>query len=188
MKNSIKYKIMVMALFVLLITVFFIVETYALFETNANGNGELEIGKWVILLNNNDVTETRTITLNDLVYVNGTHTENGYFAPGSQAYFDLEIDASNSDVSIAYQLDIDDSALDEYPNIYFTATNLDSGDTSNTDSYNGLIRLSDSNRVHNIKITLMWDNQLEYDESDTSLIDKDLEFTITANFIQSIAE
>ena len=60
--------------------------------------------------------------------------------------------------------------------------------TVNASSYSGLIRLSDSNKVDNIRINLVWDNNLEYDESDTELIGSEFEFPITANFIQSIAE
>ena len=182
------YKIAVLGLFVLLITVFVTVETYALFETDASGDSELDIGDWVILLNNNDVTLAQTISINNFNYVNGSHTQSGYFAPGSQAYFDLVIDASDCQVSMAYQLDIDDSPLDDYPNIYFTVTDLDNNQTTTTSTYNGLIRLSDANKLHHVRINLVWANQLQYDESDTSLIDGELEFTITANFIQSIAE
>ena len=188
MKNKTNYKLFIIAIFVLLITTFLIVETYALFETDATGEKEIDIGKWTILLNGNDVVETKTITINDFVYNNGQHTENGYFAPGTSAYFDLIIDASSSDVSVSYQLEIDDSVLEEYPNIYFNVTDLDSNETVNTTNYEGLIRLSDSSKVDHIRINLVWDNQSQYDESDTSLIDGELEFPITANFIQSIAE
>lgn len=182
------YKIAIVGLFVLLLTIFVTVETYALFETNANGDTEFDIGNWVILLNNEDVKLTNTISIDNFTYVNGSHTQSGYFAPGSQAYFDLVIDASASDVSMAYQLDIDDTALADHPNIYFSVTNLDNNLTTNTNSYNGLIRLSDTNKVHNIRINLVWNNQQQYDEDDTNLIDGELEFPITANFIQSIAE
>ena len=188
MKIKINYKIAIIGLFVLLLTVFVAVETYALFETDTSGDSEFDIGSWVILLNDNDVIETQTITINDFTYVNGSHTQSGYFAPGSQAYFDLEIDASECDVSMAYQIDIDDSFLDDYPNIYFTITDLDNSQTITANSYNGIIRLSDVSKVHNIRLNLVWANQQQYDESDTSLIGEDLEFTITANFIQSITE
>lgn len=183
-----KIKLIIVALFALLLTSFLIVETYALFETNGSAEKEMEIGRWVILLNNNDVTETRTLTLNDFTYANSSHTQSGYFAPGSVGYFDLEIDATDSDVSVEYVLDIDDSGLTDYPNIYFTFTNLDTNQTVTTSSYNGLIRLSDASKVHNFRINLVWNNQTQYDDSDTSLIDGELSFDIVANFKQSIAE
>lgn len=188
MKNKVSLKILLVAVFVLLVTMFLIVETYALFESNVSGEKELDVGKWTILLNGNDVVETKTITISDFVYNSGTHTENGYFAPGTSLYFDIEIDATESDVSVQYQLDIDDSILLEHPNIYFNVTDLDNNVTVNASSYSGLIRLSDSNKVDNIRINLVWDDNPEYDESDTELIGSEFEFPITANFIQSIAE
>ena len=38
------YKIAIVGLFVLLLTLFVTVETYALFETNANGDTEFDMG------------------------------------------------------------------------------------------------------------------------------------------------
>ena len=188
MKDKISYKLLFVAIFVLAITTLIIVETYALFESNATGNSEFNVGRWIIYLNNNDVKETRTISLNDFVYTSSSHTQSGYFAPGSQAYFDLIIDASNSDVSVAYELEIDDTVITDYPNIYFTVTDLSTNQPVVGSTYNGLIRLSDANKVDSLRINLVWDNQSQYDDTDTSLIGEELEFLITANFVQSIAE
>ena len=124
--------------------------------------------------------------INSIKYIHACSSSSVLSYP--EAYFDLVIDASASDVSMAYQLDIDDTALADHPNIYFSVTNLDNNLTTTTNSYNGLIRLSDTNKVHNIRINLVWANQQQYDEDDTDLIDGELEFPITANFIQSIAE
>ena len=183
-----KYKVVIVTLFSLLVTMLLVVQTYALFETNTSGDGNLDIGKWVILVNDNDVTLTRTLTLDNFVYANGTHTQANYFAPGSTVYFDLVIDASESDVSVEYQLDVDASDLEDYPNISFAVTDLDNNQSITTTTYNSLIRLSDANRVHHIRINLVWNNQAAYDESDTSLINSEFSFDITADFKQSIAE
>lgn len=188
MSYRINYKIVIVALFVLLLTMLFIVQTYALFETNASADSAIDVGKWIILLNGNNVTETKTLTLSDFTYVNGSHTEDGYFAPGSSAYFDLTIDATNSDVSVIYQLDVDDTQLANYPNIYFSVTDLATNEELTTNSYSGIIMLNDTNRVKTLRINLVWDNQQEYDEVDTSLIGEELKFTINANFKQYIGD
>ena len=79
--------------------------------------------------------------------------------------------------------------LEEHPNIYFTFTDLDNNQTVTTSTYVGLIRLSDASRVHHFRINLVWSNQSPtYDPDDTLLIDGEMSFDITANFIQSIAE
>lgn len=186
--NKINYKVFIVAIFVLLLTLFAIVQTYALFESDATGNVNFNVGEWVILLNGNDVKETRTISLNDFTYTNGVHTENGYFAPGSTASFDLIIDASDSDVSVEYLIDVDDESIATIPNIHLSVTNLDTNESNDTNSYNGIIRLSDQNKIARLRLNLIWTNQEEYDESDTALINQQLAFDITANFKQYISE
>ncbi len=188
MKDNIKVKILIVALFVLLMTTLVIFQTYALFETNGNATKTLDIGDWSILLNNVDVSQSRTITLNDFHYTNGSHTRSNRFAPGSSAYFDLVIDASDSQVSVEYDLEIDDSAIEDYPNIYFSITDMGSNQVLDSNTYSGTILLSSQNRVTTLRITLIWDNDPDYDETDTSLIGGNLAFTIDADFKQYLGE
>ena len=183
-----KQKIIFLALIIALFTTFAIVETYALFETNGYANKELEIGKWNIKLNGTDVTQTKTITISDFNYVNGNHTTSNRFAPGSNAYFDIIIDTSLSQVSVMYELNIDNSSILDYPNIDLSIINLDTNEEINGNTYDGIIRLNDTSRTVTLRISLTWNNLLEYDESDTSLIGEELSFSINANFKQYIEE
>lgn len=188
MRDKLKYKIVVLGLFALLVTTLIVIETYALFETNASANKELGIAAWVITLNDVDVTQSRTITLNDFTYVNGTHTQANYFAPGSQAYFDLVIDTSQAQVSVEYTLTIDDSQISDYQNIYFTITDLTTSTLINDSEYTGVIPLNSQNKIKTLRINLVWDNVSQYDASDTSLIGGNLAFTVNANFKQYTGE
>lgn len=167
-----------------LITLLVLTDSYALFETNATASSELTIGKWVIKVNNNDISLSETLTLNNFVYSTNSHTADGYFAPGRSAEFQIVIDTSLSEVSVEYELEIDDSPLDDYPNIYFSVEDVDAGTTTTTNSYNGVMLLSANNRTKTLKIHLNWDNVAQYDETDTSLIGEDLEFVINADFKQ----
>ena len=184
MKNNLKYKVVLLGLFILLITTIVVIDTYALFETDSEADSDFTIGAWSILLNDVDVVETQTITLNDFNYTNGVHTKSDRFAPGSSGYFDLEIDASGCDVSVEYELDVDDSALNDYPNIFFTITDMDTNQTISTNPITGTILLSAASREKHIRFTLNWTNNSQYDASDTSLIGETLAFEITATFTQ----
>lgn len=172
------------SIIVALLTVLSITNTFALFETDASASSELEIGKWKIKVNNNDISLAQTITLNNFTYSASSHTANGYFAPGRSASFDVVIDASESDVSVEYELDIDDSAIEDHPNISFSIMNLGTNEVINDTNYNGLIRLSDQNRSITLRIFLVWSNVLANDPDDTALIGEELEFLITADFKQ----
>ncbi len=173
---------------IVLLLMLLIVDTYALFETNGSGIKDLDIANWIIKVNNVNVSQSDTVTLSNFTYSTTTHTENGYFAPGMSAMFDVEIDASEAEVSVAYDLVIDDTNIEAYPNMHFSVKNMNTNETINENEYNGVILLNDSNRVVTLRIILEWDDILEYDDSDTTLNGSELEFTIDANFEQYLGE
>ncbi len=179
-----KKRLIIISLIILLVTSVVLMDTYALFETNANATKELTKGKWIIEINGEDITETETITLDDFVYDNSIHTQDGYFAPGSDVYFDIEVDTSESDVSVIYEIDIDDSALDDHPNISFSVENLNTLEEVDEFPMTDTILLSDNDRTITLRIHLTWEDDEDYDQDDTLLIDGELAFTITANFKQ----
>ena len=113
-----KKRLWLLSILAAIILCSFIVESYGLFETEGSAEGVFSVGKWVIEVNDVNITQTRTITLDDFLYTGNQHIESGYFAPGSTAYFDILIDARSTDVSVEYDLSIDDSPIEDYPNIY----------------------------------------------------------------------
>ncbi len=181
-----KKKLIIIFLIILLITSIVLMDTYALFETNANASKVLTTGKWIIEINGEDITETDSITLGveDFVYDNSVHTQDGYFAPGSDVYFDIEIDASETDVSIIYEISIDDSALEDHPNITFSVEDLDTNQEVDEFPMTGTLLLSGNDMTKTLRVHLTWEDDSDYDEDDTLLIGEELEFTITANFKQ----
>ena len=184
MSKQVKIRLILVFIIFALITTMVITETFALFETNATSTDELTIGAWKIYVNQNDVNLNETITLNDFTYTARTHTENGYFAPGSSGTFDIIIDASESDVSVAYDLDIDNSELTDHPNITFGIKNMTTNQEILSNTYNGTLLLNDANRTVTIRITLTWNDQLTYDPNDSELIGESLSFPIELHFIQ----
>ena len=183
-----KKKLFLLAVLALIFTIFVITDTYGLFETNATSLNNLDIGLWQIYVNNVDVTTTETITLNDFTYSTSQHTANGYFAPGMDCFFDIIIDMSLTEVSVLYELEIDDSEIDDYQNIYFSILDVDTNQTLETNTYSGTSLISDNNRIKTLRIYLNWDDESEYDESDSSLINGELNFTISATFMQYLGE
>ncbi len=179
-----KKKIFLVSLIMLIITLSMIINTFALFESNVEVEKELAIGKWQILLNNEDLSLTNELTIDDFTLSASTHTEDNYFAPGRTATFDIVIDASHSDVSMEYELFFDDSAFAGHPNITLSVLNTATNQTITTNDYTGVIRLSDSSRVLTLRVILAWADNSTYDANDTELIGGNLDFVITANFQQ----
>ncbi len=100
----------------------------------------------------------------------------------------MNIDASGCETSVQYSIVIDDSALEDYPNIHFKIIDLDTNVEMNESSTSGIMYLNDTNKTKNLKLVLEWDNEAEYDESDTSLIDQTLQFNVNANFKQYLGD
>jgi len=176
----------IFALFSLLATIFAIQDTFSLFETNVTATKDLEVGRWKIYLNGEDISLEETLSLDDFVYTNPTHIESGYFAPGSSAEFEIEIDASETDVAIDYDILVDASSLEPYPNIDFSIIDMDTNQSASNNHFTGIMNLTDASRVKRIKISINWENDSDYDENDTLLVGQEIKFMIDVHFSQHI--
>ena len=179
-------KLWLLFIIMLIITISSIKGTFALFETNATSSSDLSVGKWKIMLNGDDVSFKENISLDNFVYADNAHVESGYFAPGVDATFDIVIDARYSDVSVIYEFTIDDSDLEEHPNITYSITNLNNNEVIESNSYTNKILLSDASRITTLRFSLSWDDIEDYDSNDTELINGEIALSIDANFKQYI--
>ena len=95
---------------------------------------------------------------------------------------------SEAEVSVEYELEIDDSEIDDYDNIYFSITDVGTNQSITSNTYTGVSLLSDNNREITLRIYLNWDDDPLYDASDSTLINGTLNFPISANFIQYLGQ
>jgi len=106
----------ILVLIMLIISFFQITSMYALYKEQIQGEYDTLLGAWEIKVNETDVTtsgqvETFTISDSQLGYVTSEYIQAGKIAPNGQAYFDIVIDPTNTDVSIIYTIDIDTKAI-----------------------------------------------------------------------------
>lgn len=81
--------------------------TYSRYVANTTGDVELVFAKWQILLNNEDITNGTTSTLDITpVIEENQNIEDNTIAPSSKGYFDVNIDPSNVGVSFNYKIDL----------------------------------------------------------------------------------
>ena len=81
--------------------------TYSRYVANTTGDVELVFAKWQILLNNEDITNGTTSTLDITpVIEENQNIENNTIAPSSKGYFDVNIDPSNVGVSFNYKVEL----------------------------------------------------------------------------------
>lgn len=176
MKNN-RFRIILwlIVLISLLITYTIFSKTLALFENNASGEVDNDIGKWVIKINNNVISneETQDIVIDSFVYDASSTVESGYIAPGGSAYFDLVFDATECDVAVRYDITFNFSSMSYSDNISISVEELGSNDTVLTaeDTYSGVISLSsiESDTLVTIRVHVTWNDIASYDEDDTEL-------------------
>ena len=101
----------ILVLIMLIISLFQIANTYALYKEQLSGNYSNLLGIWAIKVNGIDISSgeenlTFTMTEDNLTYLNSARVTENRIAPGTQAYFEIIIDPTNTDVSILYTLDL----------------------------------------------------------------------------------
>ena len=105
----------ILFLIMLIISFFQITSMFALYKEQLEGEYSTLLGVWAIKVNETDISSggqnlTFNITEGQLGYVSSEYIQAGKIAPGGQAYFDIEIDPTNTDVSIIYKIDVESNA------------------------------------------------------------------------------
>jgi len=88
----------------LTITLYEISSSFALFETEREIVVNSDIGKWDILVNNNSINNTTTFSVSNIQVTGDANVRENYFAPGTNGYFEIEIDPGDTEVSIYYEI------------------------------------------------------------------------------------
>lgn len=172
-----KQTLLIITIFIILLT-FVFSKTYAYYIDSYNNTSSLDIAKWKILVNNQDITSesTNNFSLSDFTYSidpsSPLTSTNNKFAPGMQATTSIEIDSTNVDVSFSYELEIDTSNINN-ENISITSVTDSLNILNKSDNiYVATQNVNDAEKKNLITITLTWNY------SDDS--SKDYEF-ITSN-------
>lgn len=102
-------KLLVVAVLLLLIAVSF--STYAIYKSSANGESTVTAAKWIVKVNTTDIVANNEFTLGNVTWASPSIGKNGTIAPGDRGTVEILIDADGSEVDVAYNITIDDSAL-----------------------------------------------------------------------------
>lgn len=164
-------------LFIVLVMILLIQGSYTSFSrysSTAEGETEiLNIAKWSVELNDDDITTKSTIDENIQINVfQNSKIANGKFAPGSEGYFDIKIDTSAANVASYYKLEIDQSNFENWGGWEITGYQVDEQiDDSLTNvpsnlyykatagTINGTILLDGNNgKEVNLRVYLKWNN------------------------------
>lgn len=112
-KKNIKKILILIFLFMFFLLIYGGARIYALFHSELNSKIQQKNGNWNIIINNTDVTQGKDIKFNiDSISVEeNEHVETGTLAPGLTGHFNIIIDPQNTDVSVKYEISLDENEL-----------------------------------------------------------------------------
>ncbi|MBQ7240802.1 MAG: hypothetical protein IJS56_05130 [Bacilli bacterium] len=198
----IKTKLKILIVFVIFAFALSIVSnTYSRYVAAAEGNIDLALANWQILLNNEDITNSSSSVgqINPIILEN-ENVANNKLAPSSKGYFDINIDASSVELSFNYDIKInkneilDDLLITKYQIIEEDANSDETEyiDVINNE-INGTIDYTEENTIKPFKIRVFFewfdgDSEESNDENDTEIVNNNDSLTIdaTIKFTQKI--
>lgn len=182
MKNKILFILTGIAL---ILTLFFIKSSYAIFDSKKNMVVKTDIAKWQVLVNSNNVNLAENFIIDNFNSDN-LYVKEGKIAPDVSGYFDIEIDPNGTQVSFSYEISFDFTGLDER----FVIDNVIETNgyeiTNEGNKYFGKILLSDiKNGVkHNIRVYIKWINNEDNNEIDSNIgLEKGYSINIPVNIV-----
>ena len=196
MENKKIKLVLVVALIILVsITIYNIRGSFALFESAITVESDSNTGSWNIYINNTNISGATTeFTVNNINVETNNHVVANRMAPGTSAYFDLNIVPTGTDVSIKYDITFDFSELSTSL-VVEDITELNNRTLVRTgeNTYSGVITLNEikNNVTSNVSVSIRWDNNENNNEIDTEIgrnVNGFISIPVQINVIQYLGE
>lgn len=169
MKNKIIYIVCAIMIF---ISIYEIKNTYGLFESKKEIDIDKSVAKWNIYINDNNLNTTETFTIDNFTFQETDTVAKDKIAPGILGWFDILIDARDTQVSIIYEITFDFTSLPS--NITVEKIEEINGREiikTGPNTYSNYITLEDinNNLKDTIRVYIKWNNDEENNENDTNI-------------------
>ncbi len=169
MKNKIIYIVCAIMIF---ISIYEIKNTYGLFESKKEIDIDKSVAKWNIYINDNNLNTTETFTIDNFTFQETDTVAKDKIAPGILGWFDILIDARDTQVSIIYEITFDFTSLSS--NITVEKIEEINGREiikTGPNTYSNYITLEDinNNLKDTIRVYIKWNNDEENNENDTNI-------------------
>lgn len=183
---------------VTILLIYKIIDIYAVFHSEMEGNVKFENGTWNIIVNGEKIStgvETQFV-IDQIVTTENEHVKPGNLAPGLSGGFEISINPENTNVSVRYDITLNQEELGSSNLNIKSIQEVEQGYElikTEENTYTGIIPLNDINNgiIHKIRMEVEWiDNGLN-NESDTEMgKDKMQQFQIpiTVHAIQYLGE
>ena len=166
--NHKKIYILLIGIIILLASVI-IGNTVAKYVTSTSSNADINIARWQVLVNNEDVTSAAT--LNNIitpVFPGNNNIAEGVIAPSAEGYFDIVIDATNTDVSLRYEVTTSANEESIVQDLVLSGYSIDNGerqeiveDENGNFKIQGDIRYNSQDKDVTLRVYIKWNDDTE---------------------------
>ena len=149
----------------LLFLILVVTDTYSKYLTEASGTTNVDIARWRILVNGQDIRNNSNVSqVITPIFYQDSHIANDIIAPRSTGYFDIIINCADADVSFEYEIDISPNTTSSVTDLVATGYSLNGGQTVSLDrgdDITGQVLLASHTTTINLRIYIEWDDVSE---------------------------
>lgn len=175
MQNKKKLLILICAI-IFIILIYEIIHIYAVFYSEMEANVQLKNGTWNINVNGTQISKgvDATFVIDQISTSQNEHAENNKLAPGLSGSFSIKINPENTDVSIIYDITLNEEKLTNSSLQIKTIKETEVGNTltqTGENTYTGVILLEDIKKgtTNTIEMEVEWIDDENNNEEDTKL-------------------
>lgn len=153
-----------LAFFIALISMFYCVSliesTYAKYISSVEGNANLTIARWNILVNDQDIVNNSNFSNYIVPTFDGTdYIKSGVIAPTGEGYFDITINSENTDVSFDFNITATPDDSNTVSDLVISRYEVNDVSTSYTGSINGEMLHTNTNKTITYRFYVYWNDE-----------------------------
>ncbi|MEE3343055.1 MAG: hypothetical protein VZS44_03085 [Bacilli bacterium] len=178
-----KFNLLHFAIFIVTITlaIIAIFNSYSKYISSISSNASIGIARWKIEVNNQDISQGSSLTNVITPVFNGdSNIASNVIAPTAEGYFDLDIDASNTDVSFRYEITTSPNAESSVSDLIISGYEIDGGQRQAVSSTSGFrientVAYDAQDKTFSMRVYLKWND----DSDNGAVMDNNADTTVT---------
>ena len=200
-KKIYKFNLLHISIFLGICTLLIIVifNTYSKYVTSISSDADMAIASWKILVNNQDITNGANLSnVITPIFPGNSNIASGVIAPTAEGYFDILIDATDTDVSFKYTITTSDNEDSVVSDLVISGYSVDNGvrqdviDEGDGFKIENTILYNSQDKDVSLRVYLKWNDDSENgatmdndDDTETTLDETNLaKVNVNLKFLQ----
>ena len=183
--RNVKKLLIFLSLIASIVTIYETAKIYAVFYSESKANEGVDVARWEIIINNEDIVDLTGLDEDEIpsfeigtLYIEDSDSTNGKLAPGLEGRFEIIIKPMTTQVSVRYDIIIDNANLIDTDVELVLVEEIAVGNTivqTDVDTYTGVIPLANikAGYINNIRLIYKWQDDSgsgsEYVEADENV-------------------